>query len=79
MTTAQILESRQTRLMEQIDCILETHQALSSHRHSINIALDGGQVTLTGHLPNAELKKALVSAIRQAGVLGQIRNRIATD
>lgn len=76
MATTQTLETRQSREILCIDSILEAHHELAPHRHNLEISLEGSRVTIEGHLPNASLNEALVPAIRQAGVLGQIQNRV---
>ncbi|KAA5541364.1 hypothetical protein FYK55_17485 [Roseiconus nitratireducens] len=74
MVTTQILESRESRTIRRIDSVLEAHHELSPYRPSLQISIEGARIVLRGHLPTTSLRQALVPAIRQAGVLGEICN-----
>ncbi|MCO8125547.1 hypothetical protein NHH03_27660 [Stieleria sp. TO1_6] len=74
MATTQVLDSRGLLMIRRIDSVLITHPELSDHRDDIEISLEGSRIVLRGQLPSVALKQALVPAIRQAGVLGQICN-----
>jgi hypothetical protein len=73
-TTQTVDRSLASRMIERIHPVLDAHQELSAHLESIQITVEGSRIVLRGHLPTVALKQALVPAIRQAGVLGQICN-----
>lgn len=74
MATTQILDSRIERMIRRIDSVLCAHHDLCEYRDELEIAIEGSRIVLRGHLPSLALKQALVPAIRQAGVLGQVCN-----
>lgn len=74
MAMTQILDSRISQTIHRIDAVLCAHQDLYEHRNEIEISVEGPRIVLRGHLPSVALKQALVPAIRQAGVLGQVCN-----
>lgn len=74
MATTQIQESRVSRMIRRIDSVLCSNHDLCNHRANLEISMEGARIVLRGHLPSVALKQALVPAIRQAGVLGQVCN-----
>lgn len=74
MATTKLADSRSARTIQRIDSVLCAHHDLCDHRVDLQISLEGSRIVLRGHLPSVALKQALVPAIRQAGVLGQICN-----
>ncbi|MDV6030244.1 hypothetical protein [Stieleria magnilauensis] len=74
MATTQFSDSRITNLIQRIDSVLCAHHELCNHLADLKISMEGSRIVLRGHLPSVALKQALVPAIRQAGVLGQVCN-----
>ncbi|QEF97352.1 hypothetical protein Mal15_13920 [Stieleria maiorica] len=74
MATSQLSDSRFTRLIQRIDSVLCAHHELCDHLANLEISMEGSRIVLRGQLPSVALKQALVPAIRQAGVLGQVCN-----
>ncbi len=74
MAMIQVPESRVSSMIRRIDSVLCAHHDLCSHRANLEISMEGTRIVLRGHLPTVALKQALVPAIRQAGVLGQVCN-----
>ena len=74
MATIQMLDSRGARMIRRIDAVLCAHHDLCNHRVDLKISMEGSRIVLRGHLPSVALKQALLPAIRQAGVLGQVCN-----
>lgn len=74
MATTQIFEPPAARMIRKIESVLCSHHELCDHRDHVEISLEGSRIVLRGHLPSVALKQALVPAIRQAGVLGQVCN-----
>ncbi|OYP37991.1 hypothetical protein CGZ80_03730 [Rhodopirellula sp. MGV] len=54
--------------------MLSNHRELAPYRTGLDITLEGSRIVVRGQLPTAALRQALVPAIRQAGVLGQVCN-----
>ncbi len=74
MASTRLADARAARMIQRIDAVLCAHHDLSHHRPDLQISLEGSRIVLRGQLPSAALKQALVPAIRQAGVLGQVCN-----
>lgn len=74
MAMTQVQESRVSSMIRRIDSVLCAHHDLCDHRVNLEISMEGTRIVLRGHLPTVALKQALVPAIRQAGVLGQVCN-----
>ena len=74
MATTHILDSRGARMIRRIESVLCAHHDLCDHRVDLEISMEGSRIVLRGHLPTVGLKQALVPAVRQAGVLGQVCN-----
>ncbi|WP_182869079.1 hypothetical protein [Stieleria mannarensis] len=74
MATSQLSDSRFTHLIQRIDSVLCSHHELCDHLANLEISMEGSRIVLRGQLPSVALKQALVPAIRQAGVLGQVCN-----
>ena len=74
MATTEILNSRVARMIRRIEAVLCAHRDLGDHHAGLEISMEGSRIVLRGHLPSVALKQALVPAIRQAGVLGQVCN-----
>ncbi|TWT98431.1 hypothetical protein [Stieleria varia] len=74
MMTIQQASTREANLILRIQSVLEAHAQLSPYHLGLDVTMEGPRVVLRGVLPSAALKQALVPAIRQAGVLGQVCN-----
>lgn len=74
MATTPFSDTRGAQIIRRIDSVLCAHHDLCSHRADLQISMEGARIVLRGHLPSVALKQALVPAIRQAGVLGQVCN-----
>ena len=74
MATTKLADPRAARMIQRIDSVLCAHHDLRQHRLDLQISLEGSRIVLRGQLPSVALKQALIPAIRQAGVLGQVCN-----
>ncbi len=74
MITSQKLSTRDANLILRIQSVLEAHASLAPYHLGLDVTMEGPRVVLRGVLPSASLKQALIPAIRQAGVLGQVCN-----
>ena len=74
MTSTESLQLHTSRDMLRIDSVLQAHHQLSKYRNGLSITIEGTRIVVRGQLPSVALKQAVVPAIRQAGVLGQICN-----
>ena len=74
MAIIQVQETRVSSMIRRIDSVLCAHHDLCGHRANLQISMEGARIVLRGNLPSVALKQALVPAIRQAGVLGQVCN-----
>ena len=66
--------SRERLLVERIRSMLSVHEHLREYATRVQITVENTVIVLRGDLPSTDLKQALVPAIRQAGVLGQVSN-----
>ena len=67
---------RETRIIQRIYSILNVHEQLRQYAAAVQISIENTVIVLRGELPSADLKQALVPAVRQAGVLGQVQNAV---
>ena len=75
--TTQECECRDQRLIERIRSVINVHQQLQSHAAGVEVGIDDSTVVLTGQLPSDHLRAALEPAVRRAGVLAKIDNRVS--
>ena len=59
-----------------IDTVLDTHHLLKPWAHSLDIQLATSCIIIEGQVPSQTHRDALVPAIRQAGVLAEVVNRV---
>ncbi|MCC9602378.1 hypothetical protein LOC67_17650 [Stieleria sp. JC731] len=74
MATTITRDGRTAQMICRIDSVLSNHRDLAQYRMGLDITLEGSRIVVRGHLPSVALKQALLPAIRQAGVLGQVCN-----
>ncbi|MDM4018632.1 hypothetical protein [Roseiconus lacunae] len=74
MATTITRDGRSAQTIHRIDSVLSNHRELAEFRMELDITMEGSRIVLRGQLPTVALKQALVPAIRQAGVLGQVCN-----
>lgn len=79
MIASQKAFSRAARTIRRIESILDAHETLAAHSTELSVSVEGPRIVLRGHLPSVDLKQALVPAIRQAGVLGQVCNCVEVN
>ena len=68
--------SRESRILERIQLIFNVHEQLQQYATAVQVSIENTVIVLRGELPSADLKQALVPAVRQAGVLGKIQNAV---
>lgn len=68
------VNSSDARAVQRIQSILDVHEHLRSYAAAVQVSVENAVIVLRGDLPTADLKQALVPAVRQAGVLGQVSN-----
>ncbi|NND96490.1 MAG: hypothetical protein HKN47_04070 [Pirellulaceae bacterium] len=66
--------SRDLRVIERIQTVLKVHEQLRQYATAVQVSIENTVIVLRGELPSRDLKQALVPAVRQAGVLGQVSN-----
>ena len=75
MTTKES-QSRDRRIVERIMAVLRVHRRLRQYAEMLSVTFENAAVILRGELPSPDLKDELIPAIRQAGVLCQVFNRV---
>ncbi len=74
--TAQQQLSHNARIIKNIRSVLSVHQDLCPYASGIEVSFQDSALVVQGDLPSADLKSALVAAIRQAGVLCRVNNLV---
>lgn len=74
MAVTETIQQQNQHTIDRIDTVLQANPELLDHLGNLEISMEGSRIVLRGHLPSVALKQALVPAIRQAGVLGQVCN-----
>lgn len=69
-------EIRDQRTLEKIATIFGFHHRIRPYQGVLKIVIEDSRITILGELPDEKLIDELVPAIRQAGVLSQIDNRV---
>ncbi|MDE0865768.1 MAG: hypothetical protein OSA98_18430 [Rubripirellula sp.] len=62
-----------------IRSVFRVHQLLKHRVDSLEISVENSRIVLRGAVPSTTHKDALVPAVRQAGVLGQIENSVRVE
>lgn len=75
--TIQERNSRDQRTIHSIQTVFSASERLRQYAASIRITIENATVVLWGELPSVDLKSELVPAVRRAGVLSQICDRVA--
>ena len=57
--------------------MLSVDERLREYATEVQISIENAVIVLRGNLPSPDLKHALVPAVRQAGVLGQVNNCVS--
>lgn len=68
--------NRKERLHRRIASCLRRADSLGPHAASVSITLNDASVILDGTVPHREMIERIVPAIRAAGVLARIENRV---
>ena len=74
MISDQQIGVRDSRVIEQIRSMFRVHDQLQEYATELQVSVENAVIVLRGDLPSSDLKQALVPAVRQAGVLGQVSN-----
>ena len=74
MLTTQKPSQRDTRTIDRIQSILGVR--LGQSAAAVQVSIENTVIVLRGELPSSDLKRQLVPAIRQAGVLGQVSDLV---
>ena len=75
MTTAESV-SRDQRQLNKILSVVSTDPVLQPHVATLQGSIEHTTIALRGELPTTQAKTALLLAVRQAGVLDQIRDYV---
>ena len=67
------------RTIRRIESMLGVHAELKDFIDHIKVSVDRSVIILDGILPTETLKKALLPAVRQAGVLGRVDNKVVVE
>lgn len=71
--------ARDSRTVRNIRKVLAAHASLCRHAWRLEVAIESVRVVLRGTLPSQALQAELIPAVRSAGVLRQIDNRVRVD
>lgn len=74
--TTQECDSRDRRIVEKIRTVLQANPTLGQHASMIEVSIENSTIVVSGNLPTDAMKAELVPAIRLAGVLSQVNNRV---
>ena len=69
-------DSHELRILERIRSIFYVHEQLQQYAAVVQVSIENTVIVLRGELPSADLKQALIPAVRQAGVLGKVQNAV---
>lgn len=75
MTTAEC-NSRDRRMVRNIQSVLRVHDQLRQHAAKLQVSIENATIVLSGELPEPALVAELVPAVRRAGVLARVCNRV---
>jgi hypothetical protein len=78
MTTKES-RSRDSRTVQCIESMFRVHQRLRQYASTLQISIEDAAIVLRGKLPSGDLKADLLPAIRQAGFLGQVCDRVEVE
>jgi len=78
MTTSEC-QARDQRMILRIEAVFLAHRRLRQYAAALKISIENAVIVIRGELPSAELKAELVPAIRTAGVLAQVNDRVVVD
>lgn len=62
--------------VEGICGVIRSNEQLCDYAESVEVSIEERAVVLRGEVPSQSLKKLLVAAVRQAGILWQIKNSV---
>lgn len=75
MTTSEC-QSREQQMISRIEAVFFAHRLLREYAAALKVSVENAVIVIQGELPSVELKAELIPAIRIAGVLGQVNDRV---
>ena len=74
--TTQEHNSKNSRMIQSIQAMFRVHEQLQQYAAALQVSVENAKIVLTGEVPSVDLKAQLVPAVRRAGVLSQVSNRV---
>ena len=74
--TTQEHESKNSRMIHSIQAMFHVHEQLQQYAAALQVSVENAKIVLTGEVPSVDLKAQLIPAVRRAGVLSQVSNRV---
>ena len=75
MTTIES-KKRDRRWINSIESVFRVNELLAPYTAALQITIENGTIVLCGELPALAHKNQLIPAIRQAGVLSRVSDRV---